>query len=600
MPKKSKKGKKGKKRIEALRQKKSKKRALPKLLRNDALLDALSTRHPLLACLINGKWREQKTASVFVIRDGPGGLVFANFLVDLAQRGLRDAWGSFGADQSDIEMIKAEASRAGFTLIPCDQDLAEKIVHGGIAWARKWGYKLPREYRVWIRLLEPQKPSEIDLSLFGADGRPLRLIDESQEDESYKELLSQELPVNEEGFTRETLIRIGDIKKALIDFTENTDFGEDINKALEKRLGEPKLPDSEETWIDFLDWFVLEYELDGDGTIARRFVEHYGGLMSEDVRELVLGWEEVIEGLYEVKEVSGYAIEMKNLINEKEYRVFPTAHLDDHHFHPGDFLFGRIVPAKNFHIFSGGVRPFGSERSGSEVIRAKVYREALELQMRNPRLAFKDNPEKLQKSEESARKYYEDFVECFGGDEVTGTGKEILIRYRSFFEYLLRELPDRDKADRAGVYPPEVKLPDEILDSDDVGMLCDPLEGLCFLIDYGRFVDVFRSPERHIGREETKELVMGYLDSDSVSDVPLRRMAERFPENFKRVIEYYQDQEGFFSTDIEDLMWEFKPDSFEKLPGIVTILDAEMVRLAKSSEKESTSRLSRIMKRFKN
>ena len=107
MPKKSKKGKKGKKRIEALRQKKSKKRALPKLLRNDALLDALSTRHPLLACLINGKWREQKIASVFVIRDGPGGLVFANFLVDLAQRGLRDAWGSFGADQSDIEMIKA-------------------------------------------------------------------------------------------------------------------------------------------------------------------------------------------------------------------------------------------------------------------------------------------------------------------------------------------------------------------------------------------------------------------------------------------------------------------------------------------------------------
>jgi len=597
MAKKGKKEKRERKRKEALKLKKSKKRALPKLLKNEALLDALSTRHPLLACLINRQWQERKMASVFVIRDAPDGLVFANFLVDLAQRGLRDVWGSFGASRSEIDMIKAEAARAGFDLTPCEQDLAEKIVHGGIAWTKKWGYKLPREYRVWIRLLETPRPSGIDLGLFGAGGKPLFITAERNEDESYEEILSHELQMTDEGFTKETLIRMGDIKQALVHFAENKEFDDEIESALEERFGEPKPPDSEEGWITFLDWFILEYELEGGGTIARRFVERYGELMSEDVHELVLGWENVIEGLYEVKAPSGYAVEMKNLVNERKYRVFPTALFQDRKFHPGDFLFGRIVPAKDFHLFSGSLATFSSD--GSESLRARAYKEALEIQMRNPRLAFQDNPEKLQKSRESVRKYYEDFVGCFDADETRGTGRDILEQYRSFLKYLVREPAGRDKEGMGGAYPPEVELPEEVLEADDVGMLCDPVEGIFFLIDYGRFVDVFRSPEEHLGKEETEDVVMGYLESDSVSDVPMRRVAERFPENFKRVIEYYRDREGFVSSDIEDLMWEFKPGTFDKLPGIVTVLDADMARLAKTAEQESSSSISRIRKWFK-
>jgi len=144
-----------------------------------------------------------------------------------------------------------------------------------------------------------------------------------------------------------------------------------------------------------------------------------------------------------------------------------------------------------------------------------------------------------------------------------------------------------------------VELPDEVLESDDVGMLCDPVEGIFFLIDYRRFIDIFRSPERHLGKEETEDLVMGYLESDSVSDVPFRRVAERFPENFRRVIEYYRAQEGFVSSNIDDLMWEFKPATFDKLAGIVTVLDSDMVRLAKNPEQESSSRIDRIRKWFK-
>ena len=68
--------------------------------------------------------------------------------------------------------------------------------------------------------------------------------------------------------------------------------------------------------------------------------------------------------------------------------------------------------------------------------------------------------------------------------------------------------------------------------------------------------------------------------------MPFRRVAKKFPHNFNRVIVYYRDQEGFLSGHIEDLMMEFKPGSFDKVPGIVTVLDTEIVKLGRSAEEE--------------
>ena len=58
-----------------------------------------------------------------------------------------------------------------------------------------------------------------------------------------------------------------------------------------------------------------------------------------------------------------------------------------------------------------------------------------------------------------------------------------------------------------------------------------------------------------------------------------RRIARKFPHNFNKVISYYRDREGFFSDQIDDLMMEFKPKAFDKLPGIVAVLDSGMSRL---------------------
>ena len=164
------------KRKAARKQQKVKQASKPKLFRKEpALEEALNFRHPLVECLINRDWKEGKFASIFVLRDTPVGLVLSGFVVDLAGPGLKDAWGNYGLSYYDAEKMKSNAAADGVPLVPCEVALAEKIVYGGITWSKKWGFKLPKEYKIWIRILRPENETETDLELFGENGKPLLL-----------------------------------------------------------------------------------------------------------------------------------------------------------------------------------------------------------------------------------------------------------------------------------------------------------------------------------------------------------------------------------------------------------------------------------------
>jgi hypothetical protein len=109
-------------------------------------------------------------------------------------------------------------------------------------------------------------------------------------------------------------------------------------------------------------------------------------------------------------------------------------------------------------------------------------------------------------------------------------------------------------------------------------------------------MDIFEHPDRHLGRFESEDLVMEYLESEAVSNIPFGKAAKRFPDNFKAIMEYLGEQEDFDAVDIDDLMREFKPHSFNKLPTTVVILDSEMTHLAKLADKNSESDPGRLKK----
>ena len=250
----------------------------------------------------------------------------------------------------------------------------------------------------------------------------------------------------------------------------------------------------------------------------------------------------------------------------------------------------RITPVGDFHTFSGVVVNIQCDGSNKE--RGDIYRFALETQTRYPRKAFKDNEEKLKASMDLLQKNYNDFIDYFGTDELMGTGREMAQKYRDFLRYDIFEkrnpetgLSKTEKHEReeGKTYKlPQMNFPETLLKQSGVGMLFDPAEGISFLEGYGLFLDIFSNPDRYIGsfmrKRKMKDIIMDYLESDSISDMPFRKMAERFPDNFERVIEYVLNWEGFSFDMIDELMLHYKPQTFDKIPTYVAVLDSEMIK----------------------
>ena len=587
-------------------------RAQPKLFRKDPVLkDALDHRHRLVTCLINEKWQEYKFVHVYVIRESPFGLVLVSFLIDLAEVGLKDAWGDYGYNKADVEDLKHKSLADDSALVPCDLSLAIDLVHGGILWAQKWNYKLPKDYKVWLRILPPVDPKYINMDLFGEAGKPLFFMDEVDLDRAIEsefdpELLKNNLVVDENGLSAATLNFIGDIKSALVGFSHRSEFIEDFETAVKIRFGD-KDPKSDFEWINFQDWLILENELGNGKTIVQCFSEHYKKFLSNDVRQLLQGWGFVIDGLFEVLDCRHDRSRMRNLINERDYTVYATSNRSRADIKPGDFVYARIVPVLGDHVFSGAVSVIKGD--GSLKQRATIYKTAVAWQMKNPAKAFRDNEEKLQKSRDQVHRQYEDFMNLFGEDQVFGNGREITQLYQSFFDYQVFEKVNPEtgltpaahyEQDTGKPYkPPIAHLPDNVIASEDVAMLCDTDQGISFLIQYRQFIDIFENPDAYLGCVEAEDLVMEYLKSDAVSDIPFRKVAKRFPDNFTAVMEYMGKQHDIESVDIEDLMLEFKPQTFYKLPTTVAILDSEMTELAQIADKELRSESGRLKKMWK-
>ncbi|MDO9529813.1 MAG: hypothetical protein Q7J27_11755 [Syntrophales bacterium] len=605
MAKQSKDEKRTKKKKQKLKNQRAKKAAMPAILRRDPLLaEALRYHHPLHSCLINENWQDMKIATIFIVRKTPTGLVMVNFLVDLLGVGLKEIGGDYGFTLNEINSFESQSAEEDFPLESCDLPFASSIIHGGIAWAKKWGIKLPGDYNVWMRILDPLDADEINLDLFGDAGKPLFMFDEDDDflfDELLIDLkiLKDLFEIGEGGPSREQLERIGDIKGALIEFAMSPEFKENFNKANLEYFKEAKNPGDMETeeLVSFLDWYILEWKSEFEDTFSDRFVATHGDLMSRDVREMILGWRDVIDGIFEVKGKRPHGYHMKNLINEREYVVYPTVSMAEaSSFEIGDFINARVAPIGDFHTFSGIVTKIPCD--GSDKERGYIYRIALETQILHPRKAFKDNEEKLKASRDMLQKNYNNFIDYFGTDELSGTGKEIAQKYQDFLRYDVFQKRDPETGlSKAEKYEreegktynlPQVNFPETLLKQSGVGMLFDPAEGISFLEGYDLFVDIFSNPDRYIGsflrKRKMKDIIMDYLESDSISDIPFRKMAKIFPDNFERVIEYVLDWDGFSFDMIGELMRHYKPQTFDKLPTYVAVLDSEMIRFAHVGE----------------
>ena len=113
-----------------------------------------------------------------------------------------------------------------------------------------------------------------------------------------------------------------DLKRQLVEFARSRRFSRQFDQAL--RAGSRGKAVDESEFINITDHFILQRPLPGGRTVVETFVSAHPELAEAD-RQMLLGWRDVVEGVFEIRERDGKAIIAVNLIDELTYRVYSNA-----------------------------------------------------------------------------------------------------------------------------------------------------------------------------------------------------------------------------------------------------------------------------------
>jgi hypothetical protein len=354
-----------------------------------------------------------------------------------------------------------------------------------------------------------------------------------------------------------------DLKRQLVKFAYSRRFSRQLDQALREGAAGKAVDESE--FINITDHFILQRPLPGGRTVVEAFVSAHPELAETD-RQILLGWRDVVEGVFEIRERDGGAIIAVNLIDELTYRIYSNAGpavLAS--MEPGCFMIGRIVPISVGWMFSGTQQTFGASR------RAAMLQVAAELAAEHPRLVFR-NPEKVTQGWELARKQQAMFIEFFGSDLIVVPGQEVASRMNGFLTWYTRRVLEEAESAASGLdadvaaRAPAFRVPGDLASAPTVAVICDETEGLMFLANFGLVREAFENPGLAAEREH-RQAVLGYLKADSISALPFRRLAGADTARASQLFQHLLNKPSFsWERDGEALLRKHKPWCFEAEP----------------------------------
>jgi hypothetical protein len=122
-------------------------------------------------------------------------------------------------------------------------------------------------------------------------------------------------------------------------------------------------PASEADAINVVDHFILQQPLADGRTVAEVFAAEHPGLTDDD-RQVLQGWREVVAGVFEIREQAGDSITAIRLGDDQSYRIRANAGSAVlATTRPGCFMTARIVPIGDDWMLSGAQQLYAaSER----------------------------------------------------------------------------------------------------------------------------------------------------------------------------------------------------------------------------------------------
>ena len=373
--------------------------------------------------------------------------------------------------------------------------------------------------------------------------------------------------------------RSAELKRDLVDFACSPRLERSLAAAMLKAgLKEVEKADA----IGTIDRFALQYRLPDGKTVVDRFVASRPDLDAAD-REMLLGWRDPVEGIFEIRSKAGEAIILLNLLDDLEYRTY--SNMGRAALRPlpkGGFVHARLVPIRpvpGAWLVSGTMSSYA--KSGA----AQIAQAALEAGTRQPELVFR-NPEKVEQGWKQMREDRAAFVESFGCDELVLPPAEAEERLNAYYRHqqeaaLARQPTRRRPPNLPGLDVPAFEFPPGLADANTVGIIYDFTDGLNFYPEYGMLRDLFGNPALAADKRYA-DVLRGYLRAETIAPLPLQRLAAAHPDTVDAVFRKMLRRRDFtWAEHGEALMrrrkaWYYRR---EPRPG-VTVIGDRLLELA--------------------
>ncbi len=366
------------------------------------------------------------------------------------------------------------------------------------------------------------------------------------------------------------LARGGELKGELVTFAESPRFSKQLNAKLGEAADQFGYLDEDEAVLA-IDHFALQHRLPDGRTVVERFVAQRRPPLSEDEREMVLGWRDVVEGCFEIRQVDRDSAVLHNLIDDLVYSV--RSNMGRRAFaslRKGMFVICRIVPlhpATDVWLVSGNLSLFRKAAAH------EIAQIALENLTAHPEL-LRRNPDMLRRAWEMQADDRADFIALFGSDLVVlppeDAQEKLREHYRRRQQKVLANVSgeDAERVTVTGPTPEQIgELPAELLEADSVGLVYDELEGLNYYRDFGQLDALLADPSLVRDRTHLMRL-REYLRDDSVSPRAIRRLVQRHPDGADAVFRALLRKPDFsWERDGEQLLRRRKKDYFDREPA---------------------------------
>ena len=374
--------------------------------------------------------------------------------------------------------------------------------------------------------------------------------------------------------------RGAELKRALVDFALSPRFGRQLEQFMLDAT-DPWHELSEGEAIGVIDRFALQYRMRDGRSVVDRFVASRPDLDAAD-REMLLGWRDPVEGIFEIGRKDRDSLVLLNLIDDLEYRAYsnmgPAAF---RRLAKGGFVHARLVP---IYPVSGAWLVSGSMSAYRKSGAAQIAQTALAVATERPELVYR-NPEKIKQAWTQMREDRAAFVEFFGGDELILPPAEAEERLNAYHRHrqeaaLARQPERRRPQNLPGVDAPAFEFPPELANSNTIGMIYDETDGLNFYNEYGMLRALFADPALAADKRYA-DVLKGYLQAETIGPLPFRRLAAAHPQTVNAVFRKVLRQPNFtWAEHGEALLRRRKPWYYQHEPRPdISVLGARLSEL---------------------